>query len=84
MLSWYLLNSVAFKRNSGIAVFCGEVEWLDCGSWDFGFKMLQRAIGVSGCCGKLFGFLFIPLTGLEIDSDPGPRISPGEQLFFCF
>lgn len=37
LLSWYLLNPVVFKWNFD----GGEVEWLDCGSWGFGFKMLQ-------------------------------------------
>lgn len=34
--------------------------------------------------GKLFGFPVIPLSGLVIRSDPGPRISPWKQLSFHF
>lgn len=34
--------------------------------------------------GKLLGFLFIPLTGLAVSSDPGPRISSRKQLSFGF
>ena len=34
--------------------------------------------------GKLFGFLFVPLTGLVVSSDPGPRLLPGKQLSFGF
>lgn len=32
--------------------------------------------------GKLFGFPIVPLPGLVISSDPGPRISPWKQLSF--